>query len=114
MPADSVQVDVPAGRATFQLQDFHLKDYTDIANALLGGGPNPQPSTVSFRVEWTAFGSAHVFDNAAQQFRGTFRDATAQMDWTARSVDYDFVSSPLATSTSAAAELGLERNGSFY
>jgi hypothetical protein len=36
------------------------------------------------------------------------------MEWSARSVDYDFVSAPLNTSGSAAAELGVERNGWFY
>lgn len=114
MASDSVHVDLNAGRATVEMKDFHLKDYGTIENALVGGGPPPIPSTVSFRVEWTATGAPHDFDNPAQHFRGTFRDASAQMDWTATSVGYDFVSAPLATSTSVGVELGHESNGSFY
>lgn len=91
-----------------------MKDYFDIVNAVVGGGAPPAPSVVSYRVEWTAAGAANVFDNAAQQFRGVFRYASAQMEWSARTPDYDFVSAPLATSTTDGAQLGAERNGSFY
>ena len=55
-----------------------------------------------------------MFDNVAQQFRGEFRDATAQMEWSARTVDFDLVSAPIGTSTTDAAALGTERNGAFY
>jgi hypothetical protein len=43
-----------------------------------------------------------------------FRNAVAQMAWSARTPDYDFVSAPFATSTTDAAQLGSERNGTFY
>jgi hypothetical protein len=36
------------------------------------------------------------------------------MVWSARTTDFDFVSAPIATSTTDAAQLGRERNGSFY
>jgi hypothetical protein len=91
-----------------------MKDYFDVVNAVVGGGVAPAPSVVSYRVEWTAAGPVNVFDNAAQQFRGVFRNAVAQMAWSARTPDYDFVSAPFATSTTDAAQLGSERNGTFY
>jgi hypothetical protein len=91
-----------------------MKDYFDLENAIIGSGATPVPGRVAFRVEWNATGPINEFDNAAQQFRGTFRNASAQMEWSARSVDFDFVSAPIGTSVSAAAELGVERNGSFY
>jgi hypothetical protein len=69
---------------------------------------------VSYRVAWTATGVVNEFDNVAQQYRGELRDATAQMEWSARTPDFDFVSAPIATSTTDAALLGSERNGSFY
>jgi hypothetical protein len=36
------------------------------------------------------------------------------MEGSARTVDFEFVSAPLATSTTDAAQLGSERNGAFY
>jgi hypothetical protein len=36
------------------------------------------------------------------------------MEWSARTVDFDFQSAPLATSTTDAAQLGAESNGSYY
>jgi len=91
-----------------------MKDYTDLVNALVGGGPRPVPGVVSYRVEWTATGASSEFDNAAQQFRGTFRSASARMEWSARTVDFEFLSAPLATSASDSAQLGSESNGAFY
>ena len=69
---------------------------------------------MSYRVEWNAVGALNAFDNPAQLFRGEFRSASAQMEWSARTVDFDFVSAPIGTSTTDAAELGDERNGAFY
>ena len=54
------------------------------------------------------------FNKAAQQFRGVFRHASAQMEWSARVDDFEFQSDRLACSTTDAAQLGWERNGSFY
>ena len=109
-----VHVDLAAGRAILEVRDLHMKDYFDIVNALVGGGAAPAPSVVSYRVEWNAAGAVNVFDNVAQQFRGEFRNASAHMAWSAHTPDYEFVSAPIATSTTDAAELGAERNGSFY
>ena len=114
MPDDRVRVDLAAGRATLAVRDLRMKDFFDIENAVVGGGEPPVPAVVSYQVEWTAIGGVHVFDNGAQRFRGEFRDAVAQMAWSARTRDFDFVSAPMETSTTDAAELGTERNGSFY
>jgi hypothetical protein len=65
-------------------------------------------------VEWNAIGDVNEFDNVAQQFRGEFRNASAQMAWSARTVDFDIVSAPIGTSTTDAAQLGSESNGAFY
>ena len=97
-----------------EVRNLHMKDYFDIENAVIGGGQPPAPAVVSYRVEWNAIGAVNVFDNVAQQFRGEFRDAAAQMEWSARTVDFNFVSAPIGTSTTDGAELGTERNGAFY
>jgi len=47
-------------------------------------------------------------------FEGHFIRNKAQMEWTATVGDYKFVSDPLETSSSSFAEIGSERNGSFF
>ena len=94
--------------------DLHMKDFHDFENAILGNGAAPTPAVVSFTVEWTAAGAVTQFENADQRYHGEMRNATAQMEWTARSGDYEYTSAPLATSTTDAAQIGLERNGSFF
>ena len=96
------------------MHDIHLKDYFDLENALVGGGPHPVPAVVSFEVQWNAFGAVNAIDNAALQFRGDFRNAVAKMEFSGRAGDFDFQSAPLVSSTTVAAELGRESNGSFY
>ncbi|MEY2433327.1 MAG: hypothetical protein QOC92_3052 [Acidimicrobiaceae bacterium] len=114
MPHESVSVDLDAGTAVLQVGDLHMKDYFTLENAVLENGRRPRPATVSYVVRWTAKGVPSAFDNPDQHFRGTFRSASAQMEWTAQTPDYDFRSSPLATSTTDGAQLGHESNGSFY
>jgi hypothetical protein len=114
VPEDRVHVDIDSGRATLQVRNLHMKDYFDIENAVIGNGAAPVPAVVTYRVEWNAVGPLNVFDNAAQLFRGEFRQALAQMEWSARTVDFDFVSAPIGTSTTDGAQLGTERNGVFY
>ena len=91
-----------------------MKDFLDFQNSINRYLGPPVPSVVSFKVQWTAVGAINNFNNAAQQFRGVFRDAVAQMEYSIRTVDFDIVSAPLASSTTVAAELGQESNGSFY
>ena len=40
--------------------------------------------------------------------------ATAQMEWSGRSGEFEFQSAELLTSVSEGAQLGTESNGSFY
>ena len=113
MPADSVYVDRRQS-ATFEVHDLAQKDYIDLENALFGGTP-PRPGRVSFKVQWTAQGPRQTVDNPAQQYRAVVRTALAQMEWSARARrEFDFQSAPLDTSTTDAAQLGQESNGSYY
>ena len=93
---------------------MHMPDFHDFENAILKNGAPATPGVVSFTVMWTASGSVNHFDNAGQQYSGDMRIATAQMDWTARSGIYDYVSAPLSTSAEDFAQLGQESNGSFF
>ena len=69
---------------------------------------------VSFKVVWSAVGGVTVFNNAAQQFRGEFRDASAHMEYSGRAGVFEVQSAPLASSTTDAAQLGEESNGAFF
>ena len=111
---DSVRVDLEAGTATLEVHDLRQKDYFTFENAILGNGPRPKQGAVSFEVRWTANGPVSHYDNPAQQFRGDFRSAVAQMEWSGQSGVFDFYSAPLAQSTTDFAELGREGNGCFY
>ena len=102
------------GNAILEVNELHLKDYVSFENSVTGSLAQPIPSVVSFKVRWTATGAVNNFNNAAQKFRGSFQNALAQLEYQARTVDFDITSAPLAASTTIAAELGQESNGSFY
>ena len=86
-------------------------------NALFGGGPPAIPGTVSFKAKWSGVGervNVRNDDPVFGGFAGEFIRNSAQMEWTGTVGDFTFVSDPLATSSSAFAEIGHERNGSFF
>ena len=121
LPSDTVTVDLNAGTATLEVHDLHMKDYFTFENSLIGNLGPPIPAVVSFKVVWNATGPVNKFKNVAQQFRGKFRNALAQMEYAGRAGDFQFQSAPLASSTTVitadalpAAELGRESNGAFY
>jgi hypothetical protein len=118
LPEDSVEVDFDDGWASLRGFDVPVFDYGTLPNALFGPVPSPLPTgTVSFKVVWNGPGQrAHIrnTDPVYGGFEGQFIRNTAQMEWTATVGDYAFVSDPLSTSSSTFAEIGRERNGSFF
>jgi hypothetical protein len=117
VPKDSVDVQLGKGSATLQASDVPIFDYGNISNALFGGGPEPVPGSVSFNVVWSGVNqrvNIRKPDPEFGAFAGEFIRNTAQMEWTATVGDFTFVSDPLRTSTSSFAEIGHERNGSFF
>jgi len=93
---------------------LHLQDYFTIENSLTGNIGSPTPAVISFKVVWNATGSVNHYENPDQQFRGEFRTASGQIEYSGRAGDFEFQSAPLASSTPVAAELGQESNGLFY
>ena len=94
-----------------------ILDYGIIQNPLFGGGPSPVPGSVSFNVVWSGAGERVKIRNTDPVFggyEGEFIRNTAQMEWTATVGNYTFASDPLATSSSSFAEIGREKNGSFF
>jgi hypothetical protein len=118
LPEDAVDVEFSKGRATLQGFDVSVFDYGTLPNALFAPAPSPLlTGSVSFKVVWGGTGQrVHVrnTDPVYGGFAGEFIRNTAQMEWTATVGDYTFESDPLSTSSSTFAEIGRERNGSFF
>jgi hypothetical protein len=117
IPNDGIDVQPGKGSATLQASNVPILDYGDILNALLGNGPPPIPGSVSFKVVWSGVNSRVNIRNTNPVYGGfaaEFVRNTAQMEWTAKVGDNTFASDPLSTSKSSFAEMGHERNGSFF
>ena len=116
VPGTAIQVNPGKGSASIEVSDAPIYDYGDILNALLGGAPRT-PGRVSYRVVWSGVNERVNIRNTDPLyggFAGNFVRNTAQMEWTATTDNYTFVSAPLASSSSEWAQIGEERNGSFF
>ena len=114
---DSVEVELGRGIASMRVSNAPILDYGNIQNALFGGGPPPVPGSVSFKVVWSGGGprvNVRNTDPVFGGYEGEFIRDTAQMEWTATVGNYTFASDALATSSSSFAEIGREKNGSFF
>jgi hypothetical protein len=117
IPGEGIEVHLGKGVASMEADDVPIFDYTTLPNALFGGGPAPTPGSVSFTVTWSGVDERRKIRNTDPVyggFAGEFIHNTAQMEWTATVGDFTFVSDPLATSSSVFAEIGHERNGTFF
>ena len=100
-----------------QATNVPIFDYGDIGNALFNLNGHRSPGTISFRVVWSGVTerlNVRNTDPVYGGFAGEFVRNTAQMEWTASTDDFTFVSAPLATSYSDFAQIGHEQNGSFF
>jgi len=118
IPSDGIEVQLGSGRASMQASHVPVLDYGNIGNALfVGDDPPPVPGSVSFKVVWNGVGdrvNVRNSDSVFGGFAGEFVRNFAQMEWEATVGPYRFVSDPIATSSSSFAEIGHERNGSFF
>jgi hypothetical protein len=107
-------VDPEEGHAVLQADNVHVYDFHNIGNALFGGGPAPVAGVVSFKVKWSGDETRVDVNNTKSGFAASFIRNQAQMEWSAVSGGYRYVSAPLHTSDSTFAEIGHERNGTYY
>ncbi len=115
--ADGIDVNLGKGVASLEAFNVPIFDYGNVQNSLFGGGPPPIPGTVSFKVAWSGVGERVNIKNddpVYGGFAGEFVRNAAQMEWTGTVGDLTFASAPLTTSSSSFAEIGHERNGSFF
>jgi hypothetical protein len=116
IPEDGIHVNLREGHASMEVRGVPVFDYGNIGNALFGGAPRAR-GVVSFRVVWSGINqrvNIRNTDPVFGGFAGHFVRNSAKMEWTAVTDDYTFVSAPLGTSSSTFAEIGTERNGSFF
>jgi len=111
---DDVDVDFEEGSSSMRVRNVAVLDFHDIGNALFGGGAPPAAAIVSFRVRWSGTQERVRIRNVDQDFTGKFIRNQAQMEWAATTEEFTFASAPADTSSSAFAELGHMRNGSFF
>jgi hypothetical protein len=109
---DSIDVDFGRGRAEMRVHEVKIEDYGTFNNSLFGG-PSV-PTTVSVEVHWAGRAPRQHVVNAAGEMEGDFVRDAATMEWSARTPDFTFVSRPASTSSSVFAEIGRERNGTFF
>ena len=117
IPLTGIDVQLETGHASMEARNIPILDYSTVTNALFAGGPSPVPGSVSIRVVWSGIDETVTIRNTDPiygGFEGKFIRNSAQMEWTARAGDFSFASEPLATSSSAFAEIGRERNGTFF
>jgi hypothetical protein len=120
-PASNVAINLGQGTASMQATNLAIPDYHDIFNSLGFTNPPipPVPGTVSFTVNWMAFGPPTQLPNKSTPttgFSGLYYNSNAQVWWSASepAANFQFVSDSASTSTTISGVIGKEKNGKFY
>lgn len=104
-------------------RDVPVTDFHDFFNAILGGGPTPLPSHVSFDVRWSGRGERRKIRDATFGFAGRYRTGKATVSFTASddgagviyTSDPDGQYNPTPAQGGAGSPaVGHERNGVFF
>ena len=129
MPQRAVTVDFEDTIARLRVRRLTIFDDHDLANSLTSGlglpgdlgfpFPKINPvapvrATLSFDIGWSNNLGAAKIHNASQGFRGSFRQTTAAISWSAEQEGFRFESDAANTSISVFAVIGGERNGIFF
>jgi hypothetical protein len=113
LPDGAVEVHPGSGSATMSATDLSIEDYGNVANALTDG-PSLE-ATVSFSVVWEGGGSHTKIRDQDTDFGGRYVEGTATMEWSGSNENGEvFQSDARSTSSALFAEVGHERNGSFF
>jgi hypothetical protein len=100
------------------VRQMDMLDYFNWPNAaVLGDIEGTEPGVVSFHIEWAKSKDRRRFSHGAgtpDQWQATVVFNEAMAEWEGETAKAQYVSDPLATSTSIFAEVGHERNGVFF
>jgi hypothetical protein len=113
----AIDVDPGSGRARMRASQVPVADYHDFFNAVLGGGPAPIPSHVSFDVRWSGDGDRQKVRDEQFGFTGQYVTGAVTINFTAfndgGAVIYRSVPGAAQTNVGPPG-VGHERNGSFF
>lgn len=112
----AIDVDPSTGTARLRGQSVKVTDYHDFFNAVLGGGPTPLPSRVSYDVRWAATGASQAIRDSTFGFVGDYVPSTASISFVAMD-DHGGViyrSDPGGQTNVGQPAVGTERNGVFF
>jgi hypothetical protein len=93
-----------------------IKDFFNIPNAV-GLTPTQTPpadATISYNIRWSGVANRITVRDEQERFTADLIENSAIIDWSARQEGFSFTSDPPATSHSAYAAIGRERNGVFF
>jgi hypothetical protein len=114
VPRGSVEKHPGSGRARWALENFAIRDFFTVINALFGPGDNIA-ATVSFDLNWVGGGERIPVTDAANDFTERFVTGPATIEWSAsNAAGFTFQSDPANTSESHFAYVGHERNGTLF
>ena len=115
IPDDSVQVNPGAGRASMQLTDFALTDWTTKRNSFFRGTLIPPvPAILTMEIEWNGAIQRNKIRNDALAFGGDFVQTGASIAFSVSEAGFAFVSDPAETSMNEFSVVAKEFNGVFY
>jgi hypothetical protein len=109
----TVDVNPGTGDGRFHATDVDVEDYHDVINALKDG-PSV-PASVSFDIRWTGGGGHVKVRDETNDFGGRYVEGKATIEWSGENEKGEvFQSDPANTSITHFAEVGQERNGTFF
>jgi hypothetical protein len=118
-----IDADPATGRARLRGESVKVSDYHDFFNAVLGGGPAPISSRVSYDVRWAGGGNHVHIDDTTFGFTGDFVTGPSTISFTAFNEHGDVVFrsdpggqyNPTVEQFGAGMPaVGTERNGVFF
>jgi hypothetical protein len=112
----AIDVDPGSGRARLRAATVPVTDYHDFFNAVLGAGPTPLPSHVSFDVRWQGKGGRQEIRDETFGFTGHYVTSATTISFRA-SNDGSAVSytpDPSGQYNVGSPAVGHERNGVFF
>ena len=123
IPTSSISYDTNTGRARFHAHNVRVTDYHDFLNAVLGGGPKPVASLVSFDVRWHGHGHHRRLRDKKFDFEGKYITGPTTVTFTAKQHGSNVVYRSVPTSQynptvkqmgAGSPAVGHERNGVFF
>jgi hypothetical protein len=123
VPASAISFDTATGQARFHARNVRVKDYFNINNALLGGGPKPVSSHISFDVRWHGHGRHRRIRDKKFGFEGHYVTGRTTVSFTAsqdggrviyRSKSAGQYNPTVKQGGAGSPAVGRERNGLFF